>query len=208
MGRHNDRRVGLHNAPAALVDKIGIRQHAIEYVGGARATRVFDAFSGRGEMFSHVWKDVAFYEGCDITWSPKDPGRRFIGENRVVMRAIDLGRFNVFDFDAFGSPWEQMLILAARRKWTKRERGAVILTDGTALSMKLGGHVAQAMAELCNIDGKLAPKQKMSETIQRHAIHLWCERAGVRIRKMWRAQGNGSGNGAARMTYTCIGFEG
>jgi hypothetical protein len=35
--------------------------------------------------------------------------------NWRVMRAIDLAPINVFDFDGWGEPWEQVIMLAARR---------------------------------------------------------------------------------------------
>lgn len=198
----------VHNAPAAIGAKVDLRTRALEWVGGKDQARVFDAFAGRGEMWRGVWRHAAGYAGCDKTWQSSDPGRRFVGDNRLVMRAIDLAPFNVFDLDAFGSPWEQMLILAARRRWKRRERGAIVLTDGSSLNLRWGG-APKAMAQLCGISGKrLPPKESTSSVIQQTALTEWCTKAGIALKKMWRAQGNGSGKGGAVMVYTTVCFEG
>ncbi|HVH77139.1 MAG TPA: hypothetical protein VM755_19655 [Stellaceae bacterium] len=47
------------------------------------------------------------------------------------MRAIDLAPFNLFDFDAWGSPWEHVAILCARRPVQPGERIGLVLTDGS-----------------------------------------------------------------------------
>jgi hypothetical protein len=198
----------VHNAPAAVSAKVALRQRALEFVGGSGRALVFDAFAGRGEMWRAVWSQSAGYVGVDKTWQSSDPGRRFVGDNRTVMRAIELGGFNVFDFDAFGSPWEQMVILAARRRWKRRERGAIVITDGASLKLRFGAAPA-AMAQLCGIDGRsLPPKESTSDIIQKTALSAWCKKVGIKLVKMWRAEGNGSGKGGARMIYTCIGIEG
>jgi hypothetical protein len=46
----------------------------------------------------------------------------FCADNTRVLRAIDLSRFSIFDFDAYGSPWVQAVILADRRRVA---RGAI-----------------------------------------------------------------------------------
>ncbi len=120
------------------------------------------------------------------------------------MRAIDLQAFNVFDLDAYGSPWEHMIVLAARRKWTKGERGAVILTDGTALKMRFG-QLPGAIAQLCGVaKDRMPPSGETGTAAQEMALRAWAERSGVAIVRQWRAEGNTRNH----MVYTAIVFEG
>lgn len=99
---------------------------------------VFDAFAGHGAMHDAVWKDADRYVGCDLDYW-RDSRYAFVADNRRVMRSIDLTGFNIFDFDAFGSPWEQVWIMIRRRPVQKGERLGVILTEGSGLTMRTGG---------------------------------------------------------------------
>lgn len=115
------------NNPQAFRAKVAIRRNVLAAIGADAA--VFDAFAGGGEMYSAVWKDAKFYTGCDQ--KPQRDGRlMFCADNRRVMRAIDLAPFNCFDFDSYGSPWVQAIILADRRRVTAGELVGLVLTEG------------------------------------------------------------------------------
>src|SRR5690242_9791645 len=103
----------IYNTKSARSAKIEIRQRVLDAIG-AETAAVFDAYGGAGELYRAVWSKAARYVGCDQNWF-RDERTMFVADNRRVMRAIDLGQFNVFDLDAFGSPYEQLTILAARR---------------------------------------------------------------------------------------------
>ena len=45
-----------------------------------------------------------------------------------MMRALPLQEFSIFDFDAYGSPWEHVIILCARRQVQPGERLGLVLT--------------------------------------------------------------------------------
>lgn len=196
----------VHNGGRGMKAKIELRRHVLEHISPAR---VFDGFAGRGEMFRACWSATQFYVGCDLTWTITDPGRRFAVDNRRVLRSIDLQQFNVFDFDAFGCPWEQMVILAARRSWGAGERGAVVLTDGTSLKGRFGGASA-GLKNLCGLHKNigLAPSDASSKAQQSIAMTEWCRRANVKPIRLWRAEGNSTGKGGERMVYTAMVFEG
>src|SRR5437764_15324750 len=118
------------NAPAAHRAKAGIRQAVLGAVGADQA-RVFDAFAGEGKMFAQVWHQAGRgYTGCDRKFYRGDPRRAFVADNRRVMRAIDLTQFNILDADAYGSPWEQLIIWAARRKVAPGELVGICFTEG------------------------------------------------------------------------------
>jgi hypothetical protein len=135
-----------HNGVLGRQAKIELRQNVLGAVPGAR---VFDAYCGPvGEMHEAVWHAATAYEGCDKDWRPTDKRRRYVGDAQLVMRSIDLGRFNVFDIDSFGSPWECSLILAARRQWAPGEVGALVVTDGSAQKLKFGFDGERALGQL------------------------------------------------------------
>jgi hypothetical protein len=49
---------------------------------------------------------------------------------------VDVDQFDVFDLDAFGNPFECLYIIVNRLKWSRTDRVAVFLTDGTAWNAK------------------------------------------------------------------------
>jgi hypothetical protein len=109
--------------------KVTIRRNVLESVGADRAV-VFDAFAGSGVMWSEVWQEAADYVGCDERWF-QDSRCCYVADNRRVLRCADLARFNLFDLDAYGSPWEQAYILACRRPLAPGERIGLVITDGS-----------------------------------------------------------------------------
>jgi hypothetical protein len=180
--------------------KIEIRRRVLECIPDAR---VFDAFAGRGAMFKDVWSAATEYVGCDFEWNLTDPGDRFAADNRRVMRSIDLQKFNLFDFDAYGSPWEQMVILAERRRWTGGELVGIVFTDGTSIKSRFGG-CDRAMAKLCGLRqlSGMGLGDDSSRSVQRLALKGWLNATGVSLQKMWRSEGMSSDLGSHRMVYT------
>lgn len=194
------------NAKGAHAAKVQLRNNVLEYVAQAR---VFEAFSGLGAMFENVWHKATDYLGCDQRpWTPNEPHKRIVCDNRLAMRCLDLARFNVFDFDAYGCPWHQMLLLAHRRTWQPGERGAVILTDGSSLKTRWGA-MSGAQAQLMGSTGQNLPRSAgTGDPLQRMLLQRWLKLAKVQTVKSWRATGRGSGRGGARMVYTALVFQG
>lgn len=75
---------------------------------GDEPVRVLDAYAGDGEIWRWVrrWRpDVA------VTSIEKDPSRghgAIRADNRRVLKAMDLSRFDVLDLDAWGQPTDQL----------------------------------------------------------------------------------------------------
>ena len=197
----------LHNAGRAVKAKADIRLHVLEHV---RPARVFDAFCGpTGEMWQRVWREADDYVGVDREWHITDPRRRYVGDNVAVMRSIDLGRFNIFDLDAFGSPYELLCILLARRPWARDERGGLIVTDGTSGKLRFG-QVFGALGALTKFKGgnRIAPSAGTARQLQTMALTRWCERARVKPLRMWEVDTPGSGKGSFAMRYVAVVFDG
>ncbi|MBV9982279.1 hypothetical protein [Bradyrhizobium sp.] len=139
--------VKTDNNPQAFRAKVSIRRNVLEAIGADRS--VFDAFAGAGEMYSAVWKDAAFYTGCDQ--KPQRDGRlMFCADNRRVLRTIDLAPFSIFDLDGYGSPWVQAIIIADRRRVAPGELLGLVLTEGAGLSYK-ANIVPEAIAVLTGL---------------------------------------------------------
>ena len=93
-------------------------------------------------MWREVWHEAAAYVGCDLKWY-RDERLAYVADNRRVLRAIDLKPFNVFDFDAWGAPWEQVLILIARRPLRRRRAHRPGADRGLGLQPQTQRHIGR-----------------------------------------------------------------
>jgi hypothetical protein len=153
--------VKTDNNPQAFRAKVAIRRNVLEAVGADKG--VFDAFAGSGEMFSAVWKDAKLYTGCDQ--KPQRDGRQlFCADNRRVMRAIDLKPFSIFDFDSYGSPWVQAIIMADRRRVAAGELLGLVLTEGAGFAYK-SNIVPEAIAVLTGLRTGIVGLSKKQDAV-------------------------------------------
>ena len=189
-----------HSSAAAWGAKVYIREWVLSFVGEGRA-RVFDAFAGNGKLHDAVWSRAAAYQGCDTTLY-LDTRTMFCADNRRVLRCIDLGTFNVFDLDAFGSPWEQAAIIAARRPVAAGEKIGLVLTLGEGLTLKLGKMPA-ALGRLAGfargVPGALRDGEIAERAIRGIARRMECE-----IAHRWQAERKGGSN----MRYVGLALRG
>lgn len=175
------------NNRRAFKAKVEIRRLVFDAVGAQGEVAVFDAFAGPGEMYSAVWKDAKSYTGCDLR-RQSDGRRMFVADNRRVMRAISLAPFNVFDLDAYGSPWEQAIIIADRRHVAAGELLGLVLTEGNGFAYK-SNVVPVAIAELTGIRRGLVGMSKKQDAIIDRAIAGLARRMSCALVKQWRADG-------------------
>lgn len=93
--------------------KIALRRWLIEKCGDA--PRVLDCFGPRGLMFERVWRDAAEkYDGTTggaYTWLTRN----------------NLDDWNIFDLDAFASPWECVEAIGEK---TRGRAVGIVATDG------------------------------------------------------------------------------
>lgn len=175
----------VDNHDASKADKVQLRRLVLEKVGG----RVFDAFAGTGQMYAEVWRHApGGYEGCDMRYFPEEKERlMFVGDCRRIMRNIDLQAFNVFDFDAYGSPWDACVILAARRKVAPGEQLGLVLTEGSGLNLKFGG-MAGSLSQLAGMKNKTAGLNRGGQEIASRAIVALARRMQCRVTDTWKAE--------------------
>jgi hypothetical protein len=108
-----------------------------------------------------------------------------------VLRAIDLATFNVFDLDAYGSPWEQALIIAARRTLKPGERIGIVVTEGNGLNYK-NGIIPHAVSELIGMRHAMTPGKALNGRrgeIQERIWQALALRLSATLERLWRAQG-------------------
>ncbi len=180
--------------------KIALRRQLLAAIPGAR---VFDAFAGAGKMHRAVWHEASAYVGCDLKWY-RDDRHVYVAKNQRVLRAIDLAEYNLFDFDAYGSPWEQVTILAARRRLQPGERLGLALTDGSGLKLKMG-QCPKALAALCLLDkDKIPGINRLHEILIDKALGEVCRRMGGRIVEQWHQERTGK----TEMRYLAVVIEG
>lgn len=187
--------------------KLEIRQHVLDVITPARAV-VFDAFAGTGQMWAEVWQRAAGYVGCDARWHA-DARCCFVADNRRVMRCLDLQRFTVFDFDAYGSPWEQALILAARRRLKPRERLGLVITEGTWTKTRMGNGWPGSLRQAVGIHPHVAAVQhglteSMHDDLINRAVRTIARQMRGQLVQQWRA----IGMTGMRMRYLGLVIEG
>ncbi len=189
------------NNPQAHAAKVTIRQSVLKAIGAERA-HVFDAFAGGGEMHSAVWKGAASYTGCDMKWQ-RDGRRMFCADNRRVMRAIKLTPFNVFDLDAYGSPWEQAIIACDRRPVAAGELVGFCLTEGNGFAFK-SNVMPIAIQMLTGLKPGIVGLSKKQDSIIDRAIAGLAKRMRCDVKARWQAEGNTG----ASMRYIGLVFAG
>jgi hypothetical protein len=165
---------------------------------------VFEVFAGGGELFRAVWYQADEVLGCD--WEQYlDERTVYVGDNRRVLRAAGMGlsHYNIFDLDAYGSPWEQAIILADRRGLKAGETLGVALTVGDGLKLKMGG-MPHAVRELAGFRrGVPTAGRNQGEILDRTLAGLE-RRMGGRIVHRWEAVRPGQ----SQMRYLGLVLEG
>ena len=96
-----------------LRTKLRIRKQAIELIG-KDSVNVLDAYAGEGVVWNRMRREMP-----DVKFTTLGIEKRkylspsvIMGDNRKVMKGLDLTQFDLIDLDAFGCPWEQLAICA------------------------------------------------------------------------------------------------
>ena len=175
-----------NNAAIAGTAKVKIRRNVLAAVGAERA-HVLDAYAGDGHMYRSVWREAATCIGCD-KWFYPDERTAYVTDNRRLMRMLDLSRFNIFDLDAYGSPWEQLYIVAVRRALRPGERIGIILTEGQGMKLKMGG-MSLAMSALAGIHHYLPGLGGAQDELIERALQRVAGMMNGTIAHRWEASG-------------------
>jgi hypothetical protein len=166
--------------------KIGIRRNVLDAIGADNAA-VFDGFAGEGAMYRAVWSRARFCVGCDLDFRPEDDRLAYAADNRRVLRALDLARFNIFDCDAWGDPWEQMLIIATRRQMSEGETIGLVWTDGQAMKMQFQHRPGRALQVLAGVENRVPGMHRELDAVHDRAIARIAGMMGAAVARQWRA---------------------
>lgn len=173
-----------NNHPRSMTDKVEIRRRLLDAIADAA---VLDCFAGAGKMHREVWRLAADYVACDLKWY-RDDRLAYVADNRRLLRSIDLRAFSVFDLDAYGSPWEAAMIIAARRQVLPGERVAFAITDGSSLKIKMG-RLPAALAELSGMASAPAGASRSEDEIVDRALLALARRMRCTIVSRAEARG-------------------
>lgn len=187
--------------------KIQLREKALAWVGESGS--VFDAFCGHGEMWRSVWSRADHYVGCDARQLERGDPPRFVCDNLMLMGLLDLQPFNVFDFDAYGSPWPQLVMLARRRSVAPGEHIAVVTTDGGAMNGRWGNRDV-GLRDLIGVEeyrgnGIGVDAYRTDEAV---AMKEFTARLGCLLVDHLRAECYSTGQGSVGMRYELLCLEG
>lgn len=191
----------VNNHAAAEKAKAKVRNLVLDAIGAESAV-VFDAFAGDGAMWRAAWRRAARYVACDLRWY-QDERLAFVADNRRVLRAVDLVPFTIFDLDSYGSPWEQALIIAARRPVKAGELVGLVLTEGSGMRLRMGGYPS-ALRLLAGVTTRAAGGARSHGELTDRALVGLARRMRCRMLRRWQADRAGG----AMMQYLGVVLEG
>ena len=194
----------VDNSKRGKAAKIEIRRRIMSELAKTGPVAVFEGFAGAGRMHRDAWTDADEYVGCDLKWYP-DKRLAYVCDNRVLLRAIDLHKFNLFDFDAYGNPYEQLDILSARRKAATGEHVGLIVTDGMAKATRLNSqpHAFKKLAGLAK-DARMPDAYHQLDSMRRTAIEEVARRMHAELLMMIQH----IGKTASKMAYIGVVLRG
>jgi hypothetical protein len=188
------------NHPANEADKVMIRENVLNAISKPRV--VLDAFCGAGVMYRKIWNKADDYIWCDQRWFP-DERMVYVCDSRRILRTLDLNRFNVFDLDSYGSPWEHAIIISSRRQVEPGERVGIILTEGSGMKLKFGA-LPGALGILAGVHAKMPAANRWHRKLLDRAILAIADRMRCRVVKRWQAERKAG----AAMIYVGLVLEG
>lgn len=116
---------------------------------------VLEVFCGSGDMYNKVWNKADSYTGIDkIKYF--DKRETICGDALKAVSSIDLTRYNIFDIDAYGSPYQVLQVIISRLDRSKKEFGFTI-TDGSSMDLRLG-RISKGLRYFTGINFHVAKK--------------------------------------------------
>ena len=116
---------------------------------------VLEVYCGAGDMYWDVWHEAQSYLGIDKL-KFFDKRRTICGDAVKAVSSIDLSEFNIFDIDAYGSPYDVLKIIIERIPRCKKQYGFVI-TDGISMDLRLG-RICKGVRHFTGIDFHVAKR--------------------------------------------------
>ena len=115
---------------------------------------VLEVFCGAGEMYQKVWRKADCYTGIDKR-KFFDGRHTICGDAEKAIRVVDINKYNIFDIDAYGSPYNIISYIVQNRVFDGET--AFVVTDGSAMDLRLG-RVSKGLRELSGIKNHVLKK--------------------------------------------------
>jgi len=178
--------------------KISAKKDIREFVMSQIAKQsVLEVFSGLGEMYDSVWHKADDYQGIDKV-KVFDSRDTLCGDAHKLIRRADVQRFNIFDIDAYGSPYEILDYITQ----TIRPCGdvAFVLTDGTNMDLKLG-RVCKGIRNFVGIENHIL---KRASVIHEDIIGMIAKEIARRLKMRIMSMRIAKGKTGSSMRYWAI----
>lgn len=180
------REKSVYNNDTALGAKRELREWLIEGMPGNRPLAVLDAFCGPGAMYSACYEGLAkLYVGVDKEWF-RDGRLCYVGDNRRIVRALDLSRFNLFDLDAHASPWDMAWLIAKLRPLAAGEVIGFAMTDASKRTFNRAT-MSRTLADLAGLS-RVPPALFLERTLHAAILGL-ADRMGGTVIAAKQAKG-------------------
>ena len=124
--------LGVKTDNANIEKKADIRKSLVNDIA---TSRVLEVYCGSGVMHDMLWHEAMDYVGIDKL-KFFDSRKTICGDAEKALSLIDVNDFNVFDIDAYGSPYE--VLDAITRKYTLSGGVSFIITDGIQIDLRMG----------------------------------------------------------------------
>jgi hypothetical protein len=159
---------------SGLAAKVEIRRRLLDSL---EEPSVLDCFAGEGHLAAACYEGLK-YLGLD----KRGLGADLRVDNIRFLRSAGLEEYNLFDLDAWGSPWYQFFIIMTRRAFAPGELVAFALTDGLDFTMKMSDTESGIKALLGIPQRMKVPNlDRHANFIRSYIVAKGCERAGCEI---------------------------
>lgn len=157
--------------------------------------KVLEVFCGSGEMYHAVWKYAEMYTGIDKV-KFFDERHTICGDAEKAIRLVNVNDYNIFDIDAYGSPYEILNYIIDKIDDSNRKIGFVI-TDGINMDLKLG-RVCLGLRRFVDYDHHIA---KRAHILHDEFIKIVLERIKERLKGNISSFKIAHGNKGSNMRY-------
>ncbi len=135
---------------------------------------VLEVFCGSGEMYQAVWNKADRYTGIDKV-KQFDERHTICGDARKALRIIELSDYNIFDIDAYGSPYDVLDDILTLREISKPV--GFCITDGIDMDLRLG-RVCKGLRKFIGYEHNIA---KRANNLHDQFIKIVCEKVAERL---------------------------
>lgn len=132
-----------------------VKKELREYLCGGNISclSVLEVFCGDGQMYKEVWKLSKRYTGIDKV-KFFDDRHTICGDAEKITSNINFFEYDVFDIDAYGSPYNVLYNLLPGIKRANKKQVYFAITDGTNMDLKMG-RISRGLRKIIGINTRI-----------------------------------------------------